>query len=409
MNNNSVPQPKSKKNVNAIYYYEKLLQQAQCRTEEITQEDLSWFKIKNYDYVKNLKLRELIIEIVVRANLCTRPDVVCWRGTFFSKTPSFSKIYPKIISGEPEIHGYFISHDRIPDMGFLKEEDETFSPEPEQAERNMNVSAADDNSEACFAQSKDAGDPAETELPGEAVNISDADEKANKCSSQNEDERASPELALPVREMSIRDIDVCYDALSYGDKKKKGGTEDNRYYTLEESLHPCHLGVSKSLLDPDTPLTDVQRNPFSRGIEQIYLTVDPSFTESQIIAAFKEILASINTRHGIFTSSEEQQSKLRKKTMYDIHAYHIIPLIDLVLWQIQNRKRFPLRMVYNLLKNKSLNASASTTGYSETNFKNANLKTFDLIMNQGDPGAVLKELIENKDDYELSWYKFTHR
>lgn len=345
MNNTSVHQQKSKKNVKKPFYYDALLLKAQCRKNwmdsknsknEGTPEELSWFKIKNYDFVRDLTLRDLLIELVVRADLCTQPDVVTRYGCILSKTEDYSKTYPRIISGEPAIHEFYKSHDKIPDLCYLAEDDDI----------------------------------------------------------------STPALALPVREMSIRDIDACHDALSFGEKK---------YYTLEESLHPCRLSVSKSSLNPDTPLTDIQRRPFCMGIEQIYLAVDPSFTESQLIASFREILADINTRHGIFTSPDEPQSTLRKKTLYDIHAYHIIPLIDLVLWQIQNRKKIPLRNVYNLLKNNQFDAPSSSTGYSETNFRNANLKTFDLIMNQGNPSAVVKKLIDKEDDYNLSFNELTRK
>lgn len=210
-------------------------------------------------------------------------------------------------------------------------------------------------------------------------------------------EDTSPALTLPVRELSIGDIDACYHALSAAET-------GNEFFTLEETQHPCYLGrFSKSDFEPEALLTTLQTQAFCSDIKQIYLAIDPSFSKSQLLDAFREVLTSLDDQYGIFMPPVEHNTRIRKKLLYDIKAYHIIPLIDLLLWQVRNRKTVPLRNIYNLLKNNSFNASSADTGYSETNFRTSSLRTFDLVMNQGNPGEVLSKLLEKTDDYDAPY------
>ncbi|MGR7259112.1 DUF6387 family protein [Klebsiella aerogenes] len=215
-------------------------------------------------------------------------------------------------------------------------------------------------------------------------------------------EPSSPVLTLPVRELNVGDIDACYHALSAADR-------DEPFFSLEESRHPCYLGRnSKSDIEPDTPLTRLQTQAFGSHIEQIYLAVDPSYSRTQLIDAFRVLLTDLDNQYGIFTPSAGQTTGIRQKLLYDIQAYHLIPLIDLLLWQVSNRRRIPLRNIYNLLQNHSFDASAVSTGYSETNFRSSYLRTFDLVMNRGNPGEILSKLLEKTEDYDTSYYDATH-
>lgn len=96
------------------------------------------------------------------------------------------------------------------------------------------------------------------------------------------------------------------------------------------------------------------------------------------------------------------------KTPLRYPACHLIPLIDLLLWQIRNGKILPLRVVGNLLEKRPFDASSASTGYSETNFRNRYLRTFNQVMNRGNPGEILSRLLENTDDYDASYYDATH-
>ncbi|MEQ5120893.1 DUF6387 family protein [Morganella morganii] len=230
----------------------------------------------------------------------------------------------------------------------------------------------------------------------------DLHEKIPTLSYLRHTDECSPSVTkLPIRELNIRDIDGCYNALSSASSPR---------YSLETSVHPCHLGrIPKSHFPSDTTLTTIQNRLFSYGIKQIYLTIDPSYSRSQLIDAFNEMLNNLNENYGIFTKNKQPDNKLRNKTLYDIYAHHIIPLIDLVLWQIHNKKRLSLKMVYNLLKGQQFDASADSTGYSQTNFQSSTLKTFDLIMGQKDPSEILKKLIGETCDYDMSFYEATHK
>lgn len=215
-------------------------------------------------------------------------------------------------------------------------------------------------------------------------------------------ESSSPVLTLPVRELSIGDIDTCYHALSAADT-------DTPFFSLEESRHPCYLErSSKSDIEPDTPLTTLQISAFGSHIEQIYLAVDPSYSKTQLIDAFRVLLTDLDNQYGIFTPPAEQTTGIRQKLLYDIQAYHLIPLIDLLLWQISNRRILPLRNLFNLLNNHPFGASATYTGYAKTNFQSSYLRTFDQVMNRGNPGEVLSKPSVKTDGYDTSYYAATH-
>ena len=209
-------------------------------------------------------------------------------------------------------------------------------------------------------------------------------------------------LPLPVRELSIGDIDACYHALSAADA-------DSEFFSLDEARHPCYLErISKSEFDPDTQLTTLQTQAFGSHIGQIYMAVDPAFSKSQLIDAFRELLTDLDEQYSIFTPVAGQTTGIHPKLLSDIHTYHLIPLIDLLLWQVSNRRVIPLRNIYNLLKKHSFDASAASTGYSETNFQSSYLRAFDLVMNQGNPGEILSKLLEKTDGYDTSYYDATH-
>ncbi len=329
----------ARKQIRSDSYYQRLLNIAGCReSPPVEQKDLAWFDISLYDYVRNLNLRQLMTEVIVRGSLCSAPDIVTWDGAVLGPGEIFQTCYPEIIAGNPELHPLFISHEQIPELNYL---------------------------------------------PGP-------------------DAPASPVLTLPVRELSIGDIDACYHALSAADM-------DKEFFLLEESRHPCYLErISKSDIEPDTPLTTLQTQASGSHIEQIYLAVDPSFSKSQLIDAFRVLLTDLDNQYGIFKPSAGQNNGIRQKLLYDIQAYHLIPLIDLLLWQVNNRKKIPLRKIYNLLQNQAFDASSVRTGYSETNFRSSYLRTFDLVMNQGNPGEILSKLLEKTEDYDTSYYDATH-
>ena len=327
-------------NVSPVSYYQQLLHQARCRKDfTVTPEELSWFDIRRYDYVRDLSLKHLMTELIVRGVLCSKPNILTWDGAVLGPGEIFKTCYPRITDGKPALHPLFISHEQLPELKYLRAPDT----------------------------------PAFTML------------------------------TLPVRELSISDIDDCYHALSAADV-------DKTFFSLEESRHPCNLGhISKSDFEPDTPLTTLQRQAFGSHIEQIYLAVDPSCTKKQLIDAFRVLLTDLDNQYGIFASSAKKTTSIRQKLLYDIQACHLIPLTDLLLWQVSNRKIIPLRNIYNLFEQHNFNESSSSTGFSETNFRNRYLRTFDLVMNQGNPGEILSKLLEKTEDYDTSYYDATHQ
>ncbi|MBS0895560.1 hypothetical protein JK211_16290 [Tatumella sp. JGM130] len=78
-------------------YYQQLLHQARCRKNfTVTPEDLSWFDIRHYDYVRDLSLKHLMTELIVRGALCSKPDIVMWDGAVLGPGEIFQVCYPRI-------------------------------------------------------------------------------------------------------------------------------------------------------------------------------------------------------------------------------------------------------------------------------------------------------------------------
>lgn len=135
---------------------------------------------------------------------------------------------------------------------------------------------------------------------------------------------------VPVRELSIRDINECYNAISVADRPTFSVTED--------FTHPCYLGFTrKEDVGLDTLLTTLQEQ--NRGIEQIYLSVNPYCSESEILSSFQEILGHYR-KHKILSYTK----------ILNIRLHQTLPLMDLVIWQTKNKKALPLWQIYNLLE-----------------------------------------------------------
>ena len=324
-----------------VSYYHQLLNRAGCKKDKnnpAKSDELAWFNIKHYQYIRHLSIRHLMTEIVIRGHLCTAPDFVAWDGSVLGPRDIFNTCNQKIIAGEPKLHPLFISHEKIPELNYL------ISPED-----------------------------------------------------------STPILTLPVRELSIGDIDACYHALSAAETGEK-------FFSLEESRHPCYLGhTRKSELNPDTPLTILQTKGFRSHVEQIYLAVDPSFSKSQLIDAFRELLTDLDNQYGFFTPPAGHSTEIHQKLLSNIVNDNLIPLIDLLLWQITNRKTLPLRNIFNLLKGYPFDASSVKTGYSQTNFQSRYLRTFDRVMDQGNAGDILSQLLGKIDNYDVPFCDVTHK
>lgn len=187
---------------------------------------------------------------------------------------------------------------------------------------------------------------------------------------------------VPVRELSIRDINECYDAISVADKPTFSVTED--------CTHPCYLGFTKKEdVGLDTLLTTLQEQ--NRGIEQIYLSVNPYCSKSEILSSFQEILTRYR-KHKMLSDGKIQ----------NIRVHKTLPLMDLVIWQIKNKKQLPSWQIYNLLKGLPVDLAQKNTEFNSRTFSNTVLKTFESVLGQGTFIPLLDALREKKDGYNLN-------
>lgn len=190
---------------------------------------------------------------------------------------------------------------------------------------------------------------------------------------------------VPVRELSIRDINECYDAISVADKPTFSVTED--------CTHPCYLGFTKKEdVGLDTLLTTLQEQ--NRGIEQIYLSVNPYSSESEILSSFQEILGHYR-KHKILSYTK----------ILNIRLHQTLPLMDLVIWQTKNKKELPLWQIYNLLEGSPVDLAQKNTEFNSRTFSNTVLKTFENVLDQGTFSQLIDTLREKNDGYNLSLSK----
>lgn len=196
----------------------------------------------------------------------------------------------------------------------------------------------------------------------------------------------------PVRELNVQDIYDCYEALLAGD----GDT-----YSLAQlhSQHPC-CSLNKIVSEDKTKtlLTELQ----TRGVEFIYLSVDPSYSDLQLIDSFKKVLNDVRNKNHLLTESEEKEHVLSKHKLLSIEHAKIIPLMDLVIWQVKNKKALDLRQIYNLLESNSLDARAVDTDYHLGNFITRVLEPFEQILNEGKLTPLLNTFRLKIVSYEKS-------
>ncbi|HHQ6722829.1 TPA: DUF6387 family protein [Serratia fonticola] len=312
-------------------YYSQVLSRAKCKAYDAKQEDLNWFNIKNYQFANEISFRELIVELIARIDSANAAHTDGDYG-IVSKA-LFDKIYSDITTGHPTINNYFISDKDDPRIISLVDK------------REQEDELADWGVLEWFTL----------------------------------DQHRSH---IPVRELNISDIHDCYHAIS--------STEITTLPVYANTSHPCYTGfLKKEDINSDTTLTAIQLK--NRGIEQLYLSVDPSFSEKQLITAFKKTLAGLR-----------QQKKLTRRKMSDIKLHKTLPLMDLIIWQIKERKQLPLRQIYNLLEGLPVERSGSKTEFDWSKFNTGVLRTLEKVLDQGTLSPLLDALHEKTGDYDIS-------
>lgn len=312
-------------------YYGQVLSRAKCRAYNASDEDVSWFDIKNYQYINKLPFNKLIIELIARVDSTNAAHTDGDYG-IISKS-LFDEIYSAIISGRPAINDHFISDNNDPHV----------------------ISLTDKRKK-------------EDELAVWGV-------REWITSSQHGSR-------IPVRELNVRDILGCYHAVS--------STGMTTLPVYADTSHPCYTGfIKKEDISSETTLTDIQFK--HRGIDQLFLSVDLSFSETQLIAAFKKTLEELR-----------QQKKLTERKILDIKLHKMLPLMDLIIWQIKERKQLPLRQIYNLLEGLPVESTGSSTGFDWSKFNTGVLKTLEKVLGQGSLLPLLDTLSENPGSYEAT-------
>lgn len=308
-------------------YYSQVLANAHCEPYEATTEDFSWFCMKNYQFIRNLSLRNIICELAIRTDLGIVANTKNDHGIITK--PLFDEIYADITSGKPSISARFSSDISRPELIKLAED------------FNNNVE--------------------------------------NK--------------KTPIRELNAQDIYDCHDALSAG---------DGETYSLSQlnSPHPCCC-INKTLPENKTEvlLTELQ----SSDVELVYLSVDPSYSDRQLIDSFKQTLKCLREKNHLLTVNEDKAYVLSKNKFLSIGSASIIPLMDLVIWQVNNKKALGVRQIYNLLKSYKIDARAADTLYNSGNFVQSVLELFEQIIDKGRFTILLNTLRLKTSSYEKSF------
>ncbi|CQI89180.1 Uncharacterised protein [Yersinia rohdei] len=198
-----------------------------------------------------------------------------------------------------------------------------------------------------------------------------------------------------VRELNVQDIYDCHEALIAGD----GDT-----FSLAQlhSQHPCCC-LSKKLPEDRTKtlLTELQ----SPDVEFIYLSVDPTYSDLQLIDSFKKTLKNIRDKNNLLTVSEEKEHVLSNHKLHSIERAKIMPLMDLIIWQVMNKKALDLRQIFNLLKGNDLDARAVNTDYHPGNFITCVLEPFEQILNEGKFASLINTFRLKTNDYDKTLRK----
>ncbi|MBF7979213.1 MULTISPECIES: DUF6387 family protein [Rahnella] len=312
-------------------YYHQVLSRAKCEKYNASQEDVDWFDIKNYQFTNRIPFKELICELIARVDSA---NVAYTEGSYGIVSASiFDKIYSDIITGHPTINNYFVyDHDdpRIISLANKMEEE---------------------------------------------VEISDSGELKFITLDQVRSN-------IPVRELNISDIHDCYHATS--------STEIITVPIYANTSHPCYTGfLKKEDITNETTLTTIQSK--NHGIEQLYLSVDLSFSEAQLITAFEKILAELRPH-----------KKLTRRKILDIKLHKILPLMDLIIWQVKEKKRLPLRQIFNLLEGLPVECSDSITGFDWSKFNKGVLRTLEKVLGQGTLLPLLDALDDKTGHYDIS-------
>lgn len=312
-------------------YYSQVLSRAKCKEHRASQEEVDWFDIKNYQFANRIPFKELICELIARVDSANAAHTEDSYGIVSASL--FDKIYSDITTGHPTINNYFIYDHNDPRIISLANK----------MEQEVEIA--------------DGGDL-------ELITLDQAS------------------LNIPVRELNISDIRDCYHAIS--------STETITVPMYANTSHPCYTGfLKKEDINNDTTLTTVQSK--KNGIEQLYLSVDLSFSEAQLITAFEKILAELR-----------QHKKLTRRKILDIKLHKMLPLMDLIIWQVKERKRLPLWQIYNLLEGFPVESSDSITGFDWSKFNKGVLRTLEKVLGQGTLLPLLDALDDNKGHYDIS-------
>jgi hypothetical protein len=298
-------------------YYSQLLSNVGCEKHNATPDEVSWFDYKkNYSFVAQMPLRDLVCELTVRRELC----IIATQGAINGTIPKalYEELYTEITSGKSVIGDHFKSHTSVPEIIYLADEQET----------------------------------------------------------------PSQQLEVPVRELNVKDILACHNALNGG--------------VLTLPTHPCYRRRLDQV-DEKTPLTALQ----SPDVELVYLSVDPLYSEAQLMVAFKETLAKLRAQYNIF-SGATRDKPLTCRNIINIQLHQVIPLMDLLLWQLRHGWQLPLEQIYKLLKGKPVDIPNKEVDYHRTNFIKTTLSGFEKIVCQGTFEQLLSTLREKEHLYDLS-------
>ncbi|MFT2789730.1 DUF6387 family protein [Serratia sp. T13T92] len=118
-------------------YFSQLLSSAGCEKHKATPGEARWFNIKNYSFVAQMPLRDLVCELSVRRELCLIATNGISGGAI---TKALSEeLYADIISGKAVIGDRFKPHTAVPEIIYLADGPDTPPQQLEVPVRELNV------------------------------------------------------------------------------------------------------------------------------------------------------------------------------------------------------------------------------------------------------------------------------
>jgi len=118
--------------------------------------------------------------------------------------------------------------------------------------------------------------------------------------------------------------------------------------------------------------------------EKFYFSADlVSATDNELVHAFKIALAECRTQYNVHSYQVNQIAPLTAKKVKYIYENKILPLADLLIWQLKNQRFITISQIGKLLEESRVDDPNQKVEYQASNFMRTVFQAFDFIYVEG--------------------------